>query len=419
WELWWANPGGATIVMAEPYAHKPPALINDLMLDAGITVLHFVPSMLGAFCDYLSQNDESLPAGVKQVFCSGEALTLGNVKDFRVVSDERCNLINLYGPTEAAIDVTHFDTLDIKNNKVAIGRAIDNIRLYVLDENGQPVPVGCCGELHIGGMGLARGYLNREALTRETFIDNAFATETDKLSGYSKLYKTGDLVRWLPDGNVEYLGRKDSQVKIRGFRVELGEIQSALTDLLQIKQATVIDYEHNQSTILAAYIVSETGEPVALQVLRNHLLALLPEYMVPTTFNLIDALPLTLNGKLDRKALPAPQFDGSDNYVAPVSLLEKNLCALWQKTLKIDRVGTTDNFFLLGGNSIIAIYLSGIAQRELGLDMPIGQLLEHQTVGELAVGLVGEVSESVGEFEEYDYPLSFAQQRALFAGAFE
>ncbi|MCJ8272216.1 MAG: AMP-binding protein [Psychrosphaera sp.] len=389
---------------------------------ARITVLHFVPSMLGAFCDYLSQNDESLPAGVKQVFCSGEALTLGNVKDFRAVSDEDCELINLYGPTEAAIDVTHFDTRDITNNKVAIGRANDNNRLYVLDENSQPVPVGCCGELHIGGVGLARGYLNREALTRETFIDNAFASETDKVSGYNKLYKTGDLVRWLPDGNVEYLGRRDSQVKIRGFRIELGEIQSALTDLPQIKQAAVIDCEHNQSTILAAYIVSETGEPVAQQVLRNHLLAQLPEYMVPTTFNLIDALPLTLNGKLDRKALPAPQFDGSDNYVTPVTLLEKNLCALWQKTLKIDRVGTTDNFFLLGGNSIIAIYLSGIAQRELGIDMPIGQLLEHQTVGELAAGLgylAGAAVASVSEFEEYDYPLSYAQQRALFAGAFE
>ncbi|WP_240492516.1 non-ribosomal peptide synthetase, partial [Photorhabdus namnaonensis] len=251
-------------------------------------------------------------------------------------------VLNSYGPTEVTVCATEkrYQHGDIATN---IGKAINNARLYVLDNHGNPSPVGAPGELYIGGAGIARGYWNQPELTAERFVANPFATTEDKVRGYTRLYKTGDLVRWRPDGNLEYLGRNDFQVKIRGYRIELGEIETALAAHPQVKQAVVIDREHNGNKILVAYLVTE-GE-LSDDSLTGHLSSRLPEYMLPASFTRIESIPLTLNGKVDRQALPEPVWENKEGYVAPRNALEAQLCTIWQDVLGLERIGIEDNFF--------------------------------------------------------------------------
>ncbi|CCN81241.1 hypothetical protein VIBNIWn13_490002 [Vibrio nigripulchritudo Wn13] len=254
-------------------------------------------------------------------------------------------VIQVYGPTEACIWSTQSEYQQGKAN--LIGTPLNNESCYVLSTQGKLCPIGVPGELHIGGVGLARGYLNREALTQERFITSPIAGHEERL------YKTGDLVRWRHDGQLEYIGRNDFQVKIRGHRIELGEIEAVLLEEATVQQAVVIDREKEGEKYLAAYIVSDTT--LDAERIRQTLSASLPDFMVPSTFTQIDAIPLTMNGKLDRRALPEPEWSASDSYTAPETKLEIALCGIWQEVLGTERVGIHDSFFQVGGNSINAI----------------------------------------------------------------
>ncbi|MDP5138242.1 amino acid adenylation domain-containing protein, partial [Rheinheimera baltica] len=382
WETLWANWVGAAIVIAKPESHKEPELLNKLILNAGVTTLHFVPSMLAAYCHYLSQSGLQLPESIEHVFCSGEALTIAQVNEFNKLKRNNTALYNLYGPTEASIDVTYYDNPAAELGMVPIGLPIYNTRVFVLNIFGEPSPTNTPGELLVGGAGLARGYLNQPALTKEKFIDNPFATEADKAKGYTRLYKTGDLVRWLPDGNLEYLGRNDSQVKIRGHRIELGEIESALSQQPDIQQAVVIAKEKEGSQYLAAYFVSNVK--VDVEQLRERLAQQLPDYMLPTTFTAIDSIPLTINGKLDKQALPEPELINRDNYTAPRNELEEKLCAIWQNVLGLEQVGIHDHFFRIGGDSIKAIKLINNLNSRLKIDLPMVSLFTHSCIASLS-----------------------------------
>jgi amino acid adenylation domain-containing protein len=256
WELLLPLISGATLVFIAPEAHKSPEAISNIIIKEKISRLHFVPSMLDVYLKYVSVNKyKNEYVSLKSVFCSGEALSLKISQEFFACYPE-VELHNLYGPTEATIDVTHFSCTK-ENQKVYIGRPIDNTKLYVLDENLKPVPIGALGELYIGGAGVARGYLNRPDLTAERFIPSPFASEFDNEQDSLRLYKTGDLVRWVSGGNLEYFGRNDFQVKLRGFRIELGEIENILLNYPDMKQVVVILKDRGQSGYLIAYYVAE------------------------------------------------------------------------------------------------------------------------------------------------------------------
>uniref|UniRef100_UPI00261F789A amino acid adenylation domain-containing protein n=1 Tax=uncultured Shewanella sp. TaxID=173975 RepID=UPI00261F789A len=405
WELLWAHQVGAKLVIASPMIHTQPLALHQLILAEQISVLHFVPSMLDVFSQQLIAERELISSFVKRVFCSGEALTENHVDIFTRISNQTSQLTNLYGPTEAAIDVTHFDVCLKQKGGIFIGSAIDNIKLYVLNDSLSLVPIGMPGELYIGGVGLARGYLNRPELTVERFIENPFANEKDIANGYTRLYKTGDLVRYLPDGNLEYLGRNDEQVKIRGHRIELGEIQAALERLGGIKQAVMIDYKTDNSHFIAAYIVpdmqvdsiyfkndrrslsrhlAEAELSLDIEGVKQSLTACLPEYMLPTSFTVIDAVPLTHNGKLDKKALPEPMLIDISNYSPPRNELEQQLCQIWQDVLGLDQVGVDDNFFHIGGDSIKAIRLVNDMKVKASLDVSLVTLFTQPKISSLS-----------------------------------
>jgi len=378
WEFFWTLLTGAKIVVAEPEGHKDSNYLVNLIAQEQITTIHFVPSMLQVF---LQETNLENCRCLKRVFCSGEALPWELTQSF--FEKLECELHNLYGPTEAAIDVTFWRCQPQENSQlVPIGRPISNIQIYILDKHLQPVPVGIPGELHIGGDGLARGYLNRPELTDEKFIQNPFSEDKS-----ARLYKTGDLARYLPDGNIEYLGRIDNQVKIRGFRIELGEIEAVLNTHPQIQQAVVIAREDIPGDKrLVAYLVT-TDESLRSQQLREFLKPKLPEYMLPSAFVLLDTLPLTPNGKIDRKALPAAnQFQDATQgiKVLPQDELERQLTQIWQQVLGIQGIGVHDNFFELGGHSLLGLRLFAETEKVLGLKLPISSLFQEPTIWHLA-----------------------------------
>ena len=324
---------------------------------------------------FLQSADKENCSSLKRIFSSGEALPF-ELKELFWDKLE-CQLHNLYGPTEAAIDVTFWQCEPQSNLQIVpIGRPIANTQIYILDSHRQPVPIGVPGELYIGGDGLARGYLNRPQLTSEKFISNPF-------NSTSKLYKTGDLARYLSDGNIEFLGRIDNQVKIRGFRIELGEIEAALTTHPQINQTVVIAREENTSDKrLVAYIVAESE--ITTAQLREYLKAQLPDYMVPSVFVTLESLPLTPNGKVDRKALPAPDItERETEYVAPRTEVEQILTKIWQELLPVNLVSIHDNFFEIGGDSILTIQVISRAKNS-GIQISAKQIFQHQTIAELA-----------------------------------
>ena len=422
WELLWANWYGAAIVIAKPEGHKDCNYLYEEIVNKKVTIIHFVPSMLDVFLEFLSFNKKYLQE-LKTVFCSGEALKPNTVNQFyQFTKNSNIKLYNLYGPTEASIDVSF--SLCQANKKVTIGKPIQNTRLYILDENLKPASIGFKGELHIGGAGLARGYLNLPELTQEKFIDNPFATEKDKKLGYTRLYKTGDLCKWLDNGEIEYIGRNDFQVKVRGYRIELGEIESVISEIKDIQQVCVITKQktlsnQEQQTILIAYYTSDNNS-VDNEFIKNYIKAKLPSYMLPNAFLQLDRFPLTINGKLDRKALPEPQFS-SKEYIAPLSRLQEQLCNIWQKLLRVKKVGITDNFFELGGNSILAIRASLLISEKLNTFLQVGDIFSFNTVENLSDYINNQLREKIvipvakGKL----WPLSFAQQRLWFIEQFE
>ncbi|MFL8990198.1 amino acid adenylation domain-containing protein [Pseudomonas sp. QLc11A] len=372
WEFFWPLMTGARLVVAPPGAHREPAQLIRLIADHGISTLHFVPSMLQAF---IHEPGVEACTGLKRIACSGEALPLdAQLQVFKKLPG--AGLYNLYGPTEAAIDVTHWTCVDEGADSVPIGRPIANLRTHVLDAQLLPVPAGVAGELYLGGAGLARSYHRRPALTAERFVPCPFHDG-------ARLYRTGDRVRQRADGVIEYLGRLDHQVKLRGLRIELGEIETRLMQHDLVREAVVLVQGGKH---LVAYLVLENADADVQwpQTLKAWLLGSLPEYMVPTYLMPLDALPVTANGKLDRKALPPPDAAPQQAFVAPQDAMQTTLAQIWQDVLGTQPVGLEDNFFELGGDSIISIQVVSRA-RQAGIRLSPRDLFQYQTVRSLAL----------------------------------
>jgi amino acid adenylation domain-containing protein len=452
WELfWWVLPGTRVCFLA-PGGEKDPGVIVTAIEKNKISTIHFVPSMLNVFMEYVKANDyiKNL-SGLKQVFASGEALTLHQVRIFNDLfyKQNKTKLANLYGPTEATVDVSYFDCSTGEDlHKIPIGKPIDNIHLFIFSQHSHVQPIGVVGELCIAGVGLARGYLNRPELTAGKFIRAAIdhwslvinssnLSTNDRSSHYpitplphSPIYHTGDLARWLWDGNIEFLGRKDNQVKIRGNRVELEEIESWLLKHEQIKEAVVTDVEsENGYKDLCAYIVGGDGTILENTFntgeLREYLSAGLPDYMIPTYFMVMEKLPLTPNGKIDRKALPKPEVKTTVGYTPPGSHREEKLVELWSQVLGLEKdiIGIGDSFFELGGHSLKATALISKIHREFNVKVPLAEIFKNPRINQLAKYLhrAGEsFYETILPAEKKDYyPQSSAQKRLFFLDRFE
>jgi amino acid adenylation domain-containing protein/non-ribosomal peptide synthase protein (TIGR01720 family) len=396
WEFYAPLLVGGQLLLAKPGGHAEPAYLLQLIAQQQVTTVQFVPSLLQILVEQGGlENCHSL----KHLFCGGEALAVALQE--KVLSSLNVNLNNLYGPTEACIDTTFWTCqAEIKRQFVPIGRPIANIQVYILDEYLQPVPIGVPGELHIGGAGLARGYLNRQELTQQKFIPNPFEKlkGASALGGFpdlkqlafksqkSKLYKTGDLVRYLADGTIEYLGRIDNQVKIRGFRIELGEIETVLSQYPHVQANCVIAREDTPGDKrLVAYIVPQPKTTPKVSELRSFLKERLPDYMVPGAIAFLDALPLTPNGKIDRRALPQPEARTGieTEIVLPRTPIEEKLAAIWTQVLRIEQIGIYDNFFELGGDSILSIQIVSRAKMA-GIELTVRQLFANPTIAQLA-----------------------------------
>ena len=421
WEMFWWSAQGAKVCFLKPGGEKDPGAIVEAIEKNGVTTMHFVPSMLAAFLGYVENGiDIDRLKSLRQVFASGEALNPQLVAKFNklLYAANGTKLHNLYGPTEATVDVSYFNCSTGEEFEIIpIGKPIDNIRLYILNPDNMLQPVGIPGELHIAGDGLARGYLNRPELTSERFIADPFKPG-------ERMYRTGDLARWLSDGNIEYLGRMDNQVKVRGFRIELGEVEAELLKHPDVTEAVVSardDREGNK--YLCAYIVSE--RELSVMELREHLAGNLPEYMIPSTFVKLESIPLSPNGKVDRKALPEPEggIGTGRDYAEPTNEIEERLVEIWKEVLGVERVGINDSFFELGGHSLKAASLAVKIHKAFSAGITIGEIFQAATVKNLA-GFISQAKEKVFEsvekvdIKEY-YPVSSSQKRLFIINQLE
>ncbi|HEX8696794.1 MAG TPA: amino acid adenylation domain-containing protein, partial [Longimicrobium sp.] len=415
-ELFWPWSVGARVVLARPEGHRDPDYLLETLHREGITTVNLVPSMLQVL---LEHPRVELCTGLERVLCGGEALPVALLQRFH----ERLPhvaLHNLYGPSEAATALAALHCApEEARATVPIGRPTGNVRVYLVDGAGRPVPVGVPGELLIGGAGVARGYLGRSDLTAERFVPDPFGGEPG-----ARLYRTGDLARWLADGRIEFLGRNDFQVKIRGFRVEPGEVEAALASHAAVREALVVAREDGPGDRqLVAYVVGE----VETDALREHLRQSLPEYMVPAAFVVLDRIPLNPNGKVDRTALPAPEYGAAeDAYVAPRTPAEEVLAGIWAEVLRLERVGVRDNFFELGGHSLLATRVVSRIREVFGVELPLRALFEGPTTAEMAARVEEmrraelPVLPPVVPVERTGaLPLSFAQERLWFIDQLE
>jgi amino acid adenylation domain-containing protein len=392
-EIWGALLHGARCVLF-PESIPTAKSLSEEIHKHGITVLWLTSALFNSIID----DDPQALSEIKQLLIGGEALSLAHVnRAFETLPFTQ--IINGYGPTESTTFTCCYPIprkIETTIESIPIGSPIANTQVYILDDYLQPVPVGVPGELHIGGAGLARGYLNRPELTQEKFIPNPFDN--------SKLYKTGDLARYLPDGNIEYLGRIDHQVKIRGFRIELGEIEAVLSQHEDVQISCVIVREdtpgetcteRSRSKQLVAYIVPQKDVTLTTSELRQFLGNKLPGYMIPSAFVMLDSLPLTPNGKVDRRALKAPAHtSNSDRFIEVRNQLELKLLQIWSNILKIDKIGVQDNFFDLGGHSLLAPYLMTQIKQQIGKDIPVKDLFQNPTIEQLAAIIQKESDDS-------------------------
>jgi amino acid adenylation domain-containing protein len=386
WELWGALLYGGRLVVVPYLTSRSPELFARLLLQERVTVLNQTPSAFRALTLAVEAAEAPRPRDLRWVIFGGEALELRSLEPWwDLLGDRSPVLVNMYGITETTVHVTYrpLRRQDLGAGSM-VGRSLPDLELYVLDPASRDlVPVGVPGELHVGGAGLARGYLDRPSLTAERFVPDPFGGRPG-----ARLYRSGDLARWRPQGDLEYLGRIDDQVKVRGFRIELGEIEAALRRQPGVRDAFVMLREDAPGDRrLAAYVVA-AGEPTPHDALRASLSRELPDYMVPAAFVSLDALPLTPHGKIDRRALPAPQATApaQRDYVAPRNELEEALAAVWAETLGVGRVGVHDSFFALGGDSIRSLKVIAAA-RERGLRFPVHLLFQFPTVAELAAAI--------------------------------
>ena len=375
WEFFWPLQTGARLVIAKPEGHKDPAYLAELIQQQAVTTLHFVPSMLQVF---LQEKNINQCQSLRRVFCSGEALPAE--LEQRFFHKLTAELHNLYGPTEAAVDVSYWPCNAESNGKtVPIGYPIWNTRLYVLDNNLNLLPPGCAGELYIAGMNLAHGYLNRPDLTAERFVADPFGPPG------TRMYRTGDLARWDAHGSLEYLGRTDNQVKLRGLRIELGEIEACLEAHEQVQLAVVMLREDRPGDQrLVAYLLSDADADIDNQQLNQYLLQSLPDFMLPSAYVLLQSLPLSQNGKLDHKALPAPVYQEFGLIQLPHNPQEELLCHLFAEVLGLEQIGRNDNFFDLGGHSLLAVKLVHAISESTGNELHIANLFAHPSVASLA-----------------------------------
>ncbi|SDX04486.1 amino acid adenylation domain-containing protein [Marininema mesophilum] len=380
WEFYAPLLSGGKLVMASPQGHFDPDYLIEIINEKKITTLQVVPTLLQMLLDH---REFKTCKSLRKVFCGGEALSLELQKRFHSTLGSK--LINLYGPTEACIDTTYYICNEKEyGNTVPIGRSIDNARTYVLDEYLQLVPSGVPGELYIGGKGLARGYVNQPELTAEKFIRNPFDKENKDL-----IYKTGDLVRYRVDGEIEFLGRVDNQIKIRGYRIELGEIESVLCKHPDVSECVVVKREEKKAPYLSGYVVfREAFCQTTAQSLRSYLIEELPEYMTPSFIVILDQIPLTPNGKVDRKALPVPKVETENSHMqAARTSVEKVVLSVWNEVLESDNIGIYQNFFELGGHSLLATRLIAKLNHLYQIECSVTIIFQNPTVAKLAKAL--------------------------------
>nr|WP_157762222.1 non-ribosomal peptide synthetase [Nocardia yamanashiensis] len=411
WEFWSAAVCGGRLVIASADGHRDPVYLNELMAREGVSTLHVVPSMLAAL---MTETGGRLTDSLRRVLAIGEALPASVAQKFRG-ANPGATLFNLYGPTEAAVSITTHTVTDADQIGVSIGAPEWNSRVYVLDSRLRPVPVGVSGELYLAGDQLARGYFGRPDLTADRFVANPFGHG-------ERMYRTGDLVAWNADGELDYRGRTDFQVKIRGFRIELGEIEAALLALPEIANVAVLaKSDQRTGDRLVAYLVP-AGADIDVAQVKSVLAAALPSYMVPSAFVVLDALPLNVNGKLDRKALPEPEFE-TTAFRAPSTPIEEIVANVFAEVLGTERVGADDDFFALGGNSLVATQVAARLGAALDARVPVRLLFEASTVAALAIKVeqragTGRKALVAGPRPEV-LPLSLAQQRMWFLNQFD
>nr|WP_225732372.1 non-ribosomal peptide synthetase [Nocardia sp. JCM 34519.1] len=415
WEFWSTAVSGGRTVIAAPDGQRDPAYLAELMAREAVTILHAVPSLLDALLVHAPNPDAPHPdSALRRVLAIGEALPAALAARFRAAHPE-VELFNLYGPTEAAVSITAHRVTDADESSVPIGAPEWNGRAYVLDARLRPVPVGVSGELYLAGAQLARGYFDRPELTAERFV-------ADPFDAGSRMYRTGDLVAWKANGELDYRGRTDFQVKIRGFRIELGEIEAALLSRPEIGQAAVLAKSDTRTgDRLVAYVVP-TGI-LDINAMKAELSAVLPSYMVPSTFVTMAALPLNVHGKLDRKALPEPEFEAAA-FRAPSTPIEEIVASVFRDVLGGERVGADDDFFALGGNSLLATQVAARIGAALDTRVPVRTLFEAPTVAALAVKVEHTAADHrriplTPQPRPDDIPLSFAQRRMWFLNQFD
>lgn len=387
WEFWWPFMTGASLVMAPPEAHRDPLAMQRFFAEYGITTTHFVPSMLAAFVASLAPETADCCSSLKQVFCSGEALPTALCRDWELLTE--VPLHNLYGPTEAAVDVSWYPAYgealaQVNGNSVPIGFPVWNTGLRILDAMMRPLPFGVAGDLYLTGIQLAQGYLGRPDLTASRFI-------ADPFDPGARMYRTGDVARWLDNGAVEYLGRSDDQLKIRGQRIELGEIDRVMQTLPDVEQAVTHACVINQAAAtggdarqLVGYVVSASGLPLETEALLARLREQLPPHMVPVVLLQLSALPLSANGKLDRKALPLPSLTQKTAGRAPQTASETVVADAFSQLLGCEIQDIDADFFALGGHSLLAMRLAAILGQRTGRSVTPGQVMVSSTVGKLS-----------------------------------
>jgi amino acid adenylation domain-containing protein len=391
WQIFEPLMVGATVVVPEANIDHDIAQLIELVDSHRITAACFVPSMLHVFVE---QANLERCRNLRRITTGGESLS-AELKN-RFFARVAANLYNGYGPTEATIGATFWACeRDRTDSVVSIGKPIANTQVYLVDRHDIPVPIGVAGEICIGGYGVARGYLNCPDFTAEKFVPDPFSQKPG-----ARLYKTGDLARYLPDGNIEFLGRLDHQVKIRGFRIELGEIETVLGQHPAIGRSIVLARENvTGEKQLVAYVVTNQEQALTASDLRDFLKAKLPSYMLPATFVFLDSLPLTPNGKVDRRKLPLPDLNRpelKEAFVAPRTPDEEMMAEIWAEILKVNKVGIHDNFFDLGGHSLLATQVISRVRKDFHVDLPLRALFEAPTVAGLTAMLLLKQSEATG-----------------------
>jgi len=408
WEIWGALLHGGRLVVVPYLVTRSPNFFYRLLCQEKVTILNQTPSAFRQLIQAEQGINQDLDLKLRRVIFGGEALEIKSLQPwFERHGDQYPQLVNMYGITETTVHVTYrpLSRADLQETGSVIGRPIPDLQVYLLDPYLQPVPIGIPGEMYVGGAGVARGYLNRSELTAEKFISippqshgsrfksgnpsNALPSLIKGGRG-DRLYKTGDLARYLANGDLEYLGRIDNQVKLRGFRIELGEIEALLASHGQVWETVVLVREDTPGDKrLVAYLVPQPEITLKIDKIRQFMKSKLPDYMVPNAFIILEALPLTANGKIDRRALPLPDFDSErlDKYIAPRTPMEEKLVTIWEKVLKVEQVGINDNFFELGGHSLLVTQLVSRVRDTFNIEIPLRDLFTAPTVSQLAASI--------------------------------